>query len=153
MKFVTIFLKTKPIFLNTSKMFMNIKKTYTAVIFAQNVSIVSGTYKLTSKPFTKVTKYGKSFTEAGSLKKHIKTIHEGHTDFKCDSCGKSFTQAGTLRIHIKTIHEGHKDFKCDSCGKSFTQAGDLRQHIKTIHQGFKISNVTLVENHFLDQII
>ena len=46
----------KTISLNTSKMFMNTKKTNTNVIFAQNVSMVSGHYKLTSKPFIKVAK-------------------------------------------------------------------------------------------------
>ena len=65
----------------------------------------------------------KSFTQAGSLRRHIKTIHKGHKDFKCDTCRKSFTQASILRTHIKTIHEGCKDFKCDTCGKLFAQAG------------------------------
>ena len=33
---------------------------------------------------------------------------------------KSFTQACNLRKHIKTIHEGHKDYKCEFCEKSFS---------------------------------
>ena len=69
---------------------------------------------------------GKSFAEAGSLRKHIHRIHEGHKDHKCESCGKSFSQAGNLKIHIHTVHEGHKDYKCESCGKSFSQAGTLK---------------------------
>ena len=57
----------------------------------------------TSKLFTKVKKFkcyscGKSFTQAGNLRVHIKTVHEGHSNFECDSCDK-----------------GHKDHKCDSC--------------------------------------
>ena len=28
------------------------------------------------------------------------------------------TQAGNLRVHIKTVHEGHSDFECDSCDKA-----------------------------------
>ena len=75
----------------------------------------------------------KSFKTSNHLKKHIKTIHEGRKDFKCDSCGKSFTAAGSLKIHINTIHEGHKDFKCDSCGKSFTIASYLDKHINKVH--------------------
>ena len=55
---------------------------------------------------------GKSFSQAGYLKKHIYTIHEGHIDHKCESCGKSFSQAGNLKKHIHTVHEGHKDHKC-----------------------------------------
>ena len=48
------------------------------------------------------------------MRRHIKTVHEGHKDFKCKSCIKPFTLAGCLRAHIKNIHKGHKDFKCDS---------------------------------------
>ena len=51
----------------------------------------------------------------------------------CESCGKSFSEAGSLKKHIHTIHEGHKGYKCESCGKSFSQAGDLKRHIHTIH--------------------
>ena len=49
------------------------------------------------------------------------------TDFNCDSCGKSFTQASSLRRHIKNIHKSHNDFKFSwkSCGKSVTQAANL----------------------------
>ena len=42
---------------------------------------------------------------------HIKTIH--HKNLKCAFCGKSFSAARKLRIHIKIIHEGHKDLKCE----------------------------------------
>ena len=40
--------------------------------------------------------------------------------FKYDSCVKLFTHVGNVRRHIKTVHEGHKDSKCDSYGKSFS---------------------------------
>ena len=58
------------------------------------------------------------FFEARSLRKHIRTVHEGHKDHKCESCNKSFSHAHHLRRHIHTIHEGHKDYKCESCGKT-----------------------------------
>ena len=50
------------------------------------------------------------------------TVHEGHIDFKCESCGKLFSHTGDLKIHIKTIHEDHKGYICESCGKVFSHA-------------------------------
>ena len=55
----------------------------------------------------------------------------------CGSCGKTFTVAGSLKKHIYTIHEGHKDHKCNTCGKSFSRAYDLKTHIHKIHEGHK----------------
>ena len=49
------------------------------------------------------------------MKKHIYTVHEGHRDYKCESCGKSFSETGSLKNHIHTVHEGHKDYKCECC--------------------------------------
>ena len=65
-----------------------------------------------------------------------------------------------MRRHIKIVHEGDKDFKCESCEKSFTQADSLRTREKysqrsqiftltSITKFIKITNVILVENHLL----
>ena len=69
----------------------------------------------------------------GYLKKHILILHEGHKDYKCQSCKKSFTESGGLKRHIHIIHEGHKDHKCESCGKLFPEARNLKNHINRIH--------------------
>ena len=82
------------------------------------------------KAITNVLPVKKSYTASESLKNHIKTIHEGHRNHKCDTCGKYFTELGSLMMHIKTIHEGQRNFKCDHCGKFTTTAGNLKKHIQ-----------------------
>ena len=49
---------------------------------------------------------GKSFTDLGYLKKHVKAQHEGQQMQKCEFCAKSFS---ALKTHIKIIHDGNKD--------------------------------------------
>ena len=39
--------------------------------------------------------------------------------FSCTMCIKSFCQKAVLKTHVKTVHEGVKDFKCNSCEKVF----------------------------------
>ena len=69
------------------------------------------------------------FTEAGSLKRHIRVIHENNPkNNKCDTCGKLFATAVYLKKHIK-VHDRIKVFKCDSCGKLLSTRGNLKTHI------------------------
>ena len=69
-------------------------------------------------------------------------------DHKCDCCGKSFSEAGSMNKHINSVHNGQKDYKCDSCGKSLSTAGNLKIHINSVHNGqiAKTTNVTIVAN-------
>ena len=53
------------------------------------------------------------------MKEHIKTIHEGIKDSRCEICGKLFSQAGAVKYHIKRVHEGVRDYQCDHCGQAF----------------------------------
>ena len=85
----------------------------------------------------KCDKCGKLFSAAGTLNRHIHTIHEGHKDHKCETCGKAFSQADNLRRHIRINHEGVKDHKCESCGKNFSGAYHLKRHMNTVHSGIK----------------
>ena len=78
---------------------------------------------------------GKSFSEAGTLKKHLRATHEGVKNHKCDTCGKAFSRAGHLKTHINSVHKGVRNHKCDQCFKLFTTAGNLKKHIKSVHKG------------------
>ena len=72
-------------------------------------------------------------TEKGSLRQHIKSIHEGK-QYPCVKCDYKATERGSLRQHIKSIHEGER-YPCKKCDYKATQKGSLRQHIKSIHEG------------------
>lgn len=61
----------------------------------------------------------------------IKHINAGlNRDHKCEYCGKVFSEAGSLRHHVETVHEECKEHKCSSCGKSFSTSRNLKTHIK-----------------------
>ena len=66
-----------------------------------------------------------------------KPIHE--KKFACKFCDKSYTQAHSLKTHIKTVHEGKKAgkrFKCryPLCTEAFTQSHSLKNHIQKQHK-------------------
>ena len=48
------------------------------------------------------------FVQNLSKLRHIHIVHGGLKDYKCESFGKSFTRAHNLKRHIQTIHEGQK---------------------------------------------
>ena len=61
----------------------------------------------------KVTKISNVTLIENYLFMHIKTVQEGEKDFTCESCEKSFTQADSLRGHIRNIYKGHKSKNTD----------------------------------------
>ena len=69
------------------------------------------------------------------MKVHIKTDHEGHSDYKCDSCDK-----------------GNKDHKCDSCENHSLKVVIWRLTLQFFMMDTKIINVTIVENVLLNLI-
>ena len=133
---------------NTSKSFTKFMKN-TNVILVENHLL----YQIQWKPSTKIRKISYVALVENYLRSHIKTLHEGHKHFKCDSCRKSFTLLPNLTIvnrtinywnlrgHIKTIHECHKDYK--------NGATSLRIHIKTIHEAEDLKDFDLIGNKAL----
>ena len=83
-----------------------------------------------------VIEYPPDFGRAADLKKHIRYVHEGVKNHKCEKCGKAFTKPGELKIHISSVHEGVKNHKCNICGKTFSQAGNLNKH-SCVHEKVK----------------
>ncbi|CAA0814056.1 Uncharacterized zinc finger protein [Striga hermonthica] len=78
---------------------------------------------------------GKTFIDAGALRKHSH-IH-GERQYIChyENCGKKFLDSSKLKRHF-LIHTGERDFVCphDGCGKAFSLDFNLRSHMKTHSQ-------------------
>ena len=75
-----------------------------------------------------------------SLKKiHSLEIHEDHKDLKCEFCGNSFSEEGTLEKHIHKIHEARKYHNCKCCDNFFSEGGKLKKHIQKVHDNEKMN--------------
>ena len=80
------------------------------------------------------------------MKKHIKTIHEGRKDYKCEYCGKLFGQNGSMWTHVRMVHKGRKE-ECNICNKSF-HPNALLNHIKQVHKGQKQFKCNICNTYF-----
>ncbi|XP_050210980.1 zinc finger transcription factor YY1-like [Mercurialis annua] len=78
---------------------------------------------------------GKTFIDAGALRKHSH-IH-GEKQYIChyEGCHKKFLDSSKLKRHF-LIHTGARDFVCphEGCGKAFSLDFNLRSHMKTHSQ-------------------
>lgn len=75
---------------------------------------------------------GKTFVDAGALRKHAH-VH-GERQYVChyENCGKKFLDSSKLKRHF-LIHTGEKNFVCphEGCGKAFSLDFNLKAHMKT----------------------
>lgn len=95
----------------------------------------------------------KTFSQSGSLNRHVKTLHlkpkdvisnihinqiEHETIHFEDS---NFSEVTENDLYIEGITTGEiepvKNFKCYHCEKSFSQSGTLNRHIKSVHEGIR----------------
>ena len=81
-------------------------------------------------------------TRPENLKKHIRFVHAGIADFKCQKCDNEYKSRSELTSHM-TRHEGLK-IKCTEpdCNKLFKSKKALKLHVQILHEGVR---------HFCDQ--
>ena len=73
-------------------------------------------------------------TRAEAVKRHVKFVHEGSTEFTCSECGKRFQARWEMELHIKKKHQGYR-IPCKSCEKKFYTNTMLKAHIRYVHEG------------------
>ena len=48
----------------------------------------------------------------------------------CELCGKEFSKTGTLKEHVRSVHEKKKAYECKKCGDTFRSRAGLNHHRK-----------------------
>ena len=66
------------------------------------------------------------------MQKHIKAIHLGLKELKCDKCDYTCSYKNSLVVHKSSVHEGIM-FKCEYCPKEMNRKSNLDVHKKTAH--------------------
>ena len=75
----------------------------------------------------------KFYASKKGLLRHT-TTHNEIKPFDCKLCGKHFTQAGSVKLHMRMhadTEEDRKPFQCTICNKRLAHAASLRSHLKT----------------------
>jgi KRAB domain-containing zinc finger protein len=81
----------------------------------------------------------KNFSQALTLKKHMKKIHADKIKvdlFTCDFCDEKFITKYRLKSHLNDFR-CRKIFTCYHCGKKFNEKDNIARHVR-IHAKFKI---------------
>ena len=70
--------------------------------------------------------------ERSKPKSKTKSKPKGKQPAQCPECNKMFTQAGQMKLHQKSIHQGIR-FQCSYCATSATTKSNLNKHVKICH--------------------
>lgn len=97
--------------------------------------------------FPKCDQCGRSFSYIGSLKTHIRIVHQNIRPYECKTCFRRFSNMTNLDCHVRT-HTKERPFKCNHCNKKFTQSSSLKTHITIVHLNQKLYNCSICEMAF-----
>ena len=72
----------------------------------------------------------KAFTEASTLKRHMKT-HTSDKPYQCTHCEKAFSLTSNLITHMMN-HTGERPQQCSQFDKTFSNTFDLKKKTKVL---------------------
>ena len=62
---------------------------------------------------------------SGTLKRHVKDVHEKVKGFKCVLCEYATSQASSLKLHVKAVHVEKRDIiDYATAQKTLSQPGE-----------------------------
>ncbi|KAJ8908865.1 hypothetical protein NDN08_005569 [Rhodosorus marinus] len=79
------------------------------------------------------------FTAKGSLKVHLRTVHEGLRPYGCGECNKQFGTRNNLMRHQRIVHLNQKPYFCGACKQYFVTLSSVNRHISRKHKESSVS--------------
>ena len=73
-----------------------------------------------------------------TLRRHIKSIHEGIKPYQCSMCDAKYAVKSYLNEHMISVHESKRPYECAFCESKFKIQKNLNRHIREVH---KIENL------------
>ena len=73
-----------------------------------------------------------------ALKRHYDGAHLRKREVTCPTCDKTISEKGSLKRHIRQVHEGEKEIKkgkCHICNKKFSKLKTMKEHVTMVHEG------------------
>jgi hypothetical protein len=61
-------------------------------------------------------------------------VHLGLKPHACRHCDATFTESGSLKRHLSSVHLGLKPHECEWCEAAYTRLQNLKAHMAAAHQ-------------------
>jgi len=84
---------------------------------------------------------GKTYAKKASLKKHIKNVHVGIKNLKCQLCDYITSEKSNLDKHIEGRHPTFTDQTCHLCGFKVFREINIKRHYESVHNLIRIKKI------------
>ncbi|XP_023321927.1 modifier of mdg4 isoform X3 [Eurytemora carolleeae] len=118
---------------------------FSAAVPPQSVQVVGEAF---TEEFAETEDYGEYYEDGNYGVDPVDQGQAGkgwrHT---CNYCGKTFSESGNLRVHVRDMHESPRPWNCTVCGKVFKSKNSLANHKSLYHKEYpNVINPNLMYN-------